>query len=137
MQKTVKCGTLKNISVAGRNFTIAIPFEVVDSAFIGKPEQDSVTEHHQLVVSIGDIRQDTWNLPGPDLMKVLFEFGRRYVENLIRAGALPVGNAVTMPMITTATHREDACPFNPAQIQDPSGMTFTVEVDKAPIGFRQ
>lgn len=135
--KTITFGQLKNITILGKNFTISVPFEVIDSSLIGQPEQESSSERHLLIVSMGDMRQHSWGFDsgGPSLKKVLFELGRRYVEGLIKSSTLPREYKIVMPTITVATHPAEKCPFTPSRIKEPTEAAFEVEVEKPKIGF--
>jgi len=114
----------------------AFPFDVVDSEIVGKPEQASKTESHRLIVSIGKLRLAEWGIRTGDLEKVLFEFGRRYVVELIKTNALPAQNTIQMPIITVATHPETKCPFDASRIREPEGAESEVEIEPSRIGFK-
>jgi hypothetical protein len=136
MLKTITFGEIQNITVPGsQNVTISISFAVVDSSLLGQPEQDSSSKHHRLIVSISDVRQHTWSFGVKDLVKVLFEYGKRHIANLIKTGSLPHENTITMPMITSATH-PDECPLDPLRISDPDKAGFEVEMERPKIGFK-
>jgi hypothetical protein len=113
----------------------SFPFSVVDSALIGAPEQRSQTHQHRVIVAISRTRRVGWHLSDASLSKILFEFGRRYIATLIQSNTLPKANTIKCPIISTASHPESECPFDPDAIPSPIGHTFTVERAKPRIGF--
>lgn len=113
----------------------SFPFAMIDSAFIGRPEQRSQTRECRLIVGIWGSRLAPWRIADADLPKILFEFGRRHIVRLIETGNLPSDSTIRGPMISTASHPDLSCPFDPALIDEPNGYFMEVEIPKPPIGF--
>ena len=111
------------------------PFTIVDSDYTGAPEQRSQTHEHRFIIAASRTRLAGWHISESDLPKVLFEFGKRYVISLVQSNALTAEHTIRCPMISTASHPESECPFDPAAIPSPVGHTITVERAKPKIGF--
>lgn len=113
----------------------SFPFTIVDSAFIGTPEQTAGTKHRRLWVTVYP-RNTPWprsRLSEPNLIKVLFHYGMHYISEAIQAGTLPTENTIHMPMIDTANSPN--CPLTDLNnIPPPTGHTFQVEQERR-IGF--
>jgi hypothetical protein len=120
-------------AVMAGSLQFAFPFTVVDEDLIGKPEERSVTRQHCVVVRICDVRVITWSLPQPDMVKVLFEIGSRYVAEKVKTNSLPDQTEIVMPMIGLSY--PEKCPFGPAAIQRPTGAVVIVEVERRKMGF--
>jgi hypothetical protein len=112
----------------------SFPFSIVDSALIGAPEQRSQTHHHRLIVKVSRNRVVGWGISDVDLPKILFEFGKRRITELVQSNSLPEAEAIRL-MINTSSHPEPECPFDASAIPSPNGHTFKVERAKGRIGF--
>jgi hypothetical protein len=88
-----------------------------------------------VIVAISRTRRVGWRISDADLLKILFEFGKRYIETLIKSNELPEAETIKSPMITNDSHPGSECPFEPALIPSPIGYILTVEHAKASIGF--
>lgn len=111
------------------------PFTIVDSAFIGAPEERSETHEHRFLIAISRSRLVGWRISETDLPLILFEFGRRHIVSLIESHALPEDYIIHCPMISTTSHPESECRFDPSGIPSPIGLTIEVEQPMPPIGF--
>lgn len=98
---------------------------VVDSAFIGKPREKSKTSQHQIKVGITDDLRRKWHLNEADIVKVLFERLREYVEEKVRDNVL-----LPKDELVLATDSEERyCPYDLARLPDPNnGCSFEVSV---------
>jgi hypothetical protein len=141
--KIIRFGEAQNVTNPGDDgVRFSFPFTVIDSCFLGAPEEEKETEHHRVNVFILDSRKQTWGFksrranddpPEPELMKVLFELGKRHVIELVKTGTLPKQNTILLT-ISHASHPGDL-PFNPNAIVGPPGEPIEVEV-KREMGFR-
>ena len=113
----------------------SFPFTILDSALIGTPEQKSQTHEHRVIVPISRTRRAGWPLSDLALIRVLFEYGRRHVSDIVRSSGLPPDYTLRFPTITPDSHPEMPCPFAPEAIPSPVGFTMTVEQLKPRIGF--
>jgi hypothetical protein len=112
-----------------RSFLFA--FLMLDAGLVGAPEQAQQTTEHRLIVTVANNRLPAWHLTEPELVKVLFEIGRRAVVEKVKAGSLAREERV---MVHTASHPK-ICPFDPSRIPEPDGAVFEVEEEKR-IGFK-
>jgi hypothetical protein len=113
----------------------SFPFTVVDSALIGAPEQASQTKNHRIIVAISRSRLAGWQLSDANVLKVLFEYGKRHVTALFESNVWPKDFTIRYSAITTASHPESVCPFDLTVIAEPAGLSITVERTKPRIGF--
>jgi hypothetical protein len=104
-------------------------FSVVDSSLIGQPEERSGTLYGRLFVGITIELNLNWRLKDEELLKVLFEYGKRHVIQKIKDGTLSDREEL---LLTTSNSPED-CPFDPSRIPHPSGAKFEVEVGEEKI----
>lgn len=111
------------------------PFTLVDSSLIGRPEEQSQTQERRFISGIFRSRRAGWHISDADLPKILFEFGRRHLVSLIESHQLPTDDTIRCPLLSFDSHPESACPFDPAAIQSPTGLTIEVEQPKPPMGF--
>lgn len=111
------------------------PFTMIDSAFIGTPEETSHTSHRNVCVTASP-ENSPWprsHLSESDLISALFYYGMRHITDLIRTNALPSENPIQMPMIHTGNAPD--CPLTDlSNIPSPSGWTFQVEQERT-MGF--
>src|SRR2546422_8135064 len=137
MKFTLSFSEPENVTNPGQDgVQYAYPFKIVDSAFIGAPEECFRTREQRFIIGICRTRRVGWKrVSDADLPKILFEFGRRHIASLIAAHSLPSDYTIRCPMITTASHPDTQCPFDPAVIPSPSGLTIEIEQPKPPIGF--
>ena len=104
------------------------PFTIVNTAFIGMPEEIFKTEDHRIFVPISRFRLAGWDLNGEDLVRVLFEYGKRHVIDCVKSDELPATEFdIRYPEITPETHPQMPCPFNPKVIRLPDGLPLLVE----------
>lgn len=111
------------------------PFTMIDSELIGTPEQRSLTQERRFIIRISRSRLTPWRIAPANLPRILFEFGRRHIAGLIESRELPDGYTIRCPMVSTASHPDSSCPFDPALIPEPAGFTMEVEQRKPPMGF--
>src|SRR2546429_651113 len=81
------------------------------------PEEKSQTQDRRIIVSISRSRLAAWRLPKEDLIRVLFEYGKRHVAELVKTNQLATGYTIRFPTITTASHADSTCPFDAALIE--------------------
>lgn len=105
-------------------FEYEFPFTVVDSSLIGAPEEESKTEIHTIKVSITRTLASMWKLSQQDLVKVLFEYGKRHIVEKLKDGTLSDTEEL---WLSTSSHPKK-CPFNPARISNPSQASIIVSI---------
>ncbi|MGH9364207.1 MAG: hypothetical protein ACRD1B_02940 [Thermoanaerobaculia bacterium] len=111
--------------------TYRFPFRAVDSELVGSPEEARVTARHRLTVQAVRSRTDGWRLSDSDLVKELFEIGRRELLERATRGPLQAEEKV---IVNSKTHGSTP-PFDPARIPEPNGFTVTAEPAPRRIGF--
>jgi len=104
-------------------------FNVVDSSLIGAPEEKSETRDYFLKVGISETLAACWQLSDPDLFKVLFEYGKRYVIQKIKDGTL--ADEEELWLFTTS--HPTTCPFDPSRIELKEKVSFEVEIPEKPL----
>lgn len=98
---------------------------VVDSAFVGKPREKSKTSQHRIKAGITDALRARWYLSETDIVKVLFERVREYVEEKVRDNALLPKDE----LVLGTDDEERYCPYDLSRIPDPNnGYVFDVSV---------
>ncbi len=112
------------------NFTEYIyPFSVIDSSLIGSPEEKSKTDYHEIKVGMSRDLQSCWDLKKSDLVKVLFEFGKRHVIQKLKDGTLSEKEELSLHTGNT----EKTCPFDISRIPNPNRATFKVQLGEEKI----
>jgi hypothetical protein len=132
-RKTLRFRSPKDLDPRGshRGRKIRFPFSIVDSDLVDSPEEEQKTTQHELDVDISDMRRASWNLNDDDLVKVLFEIGKKELKERLTQGDIPDQVSV---VVSTTTHSVK-CPYNPGRIVDPDGAVIEIEIPSR-IGFR-
>ena len=99
-------------------------FSVVDSSLVCQPEEISETLRGKFVVGITRELNYNWRLNDEDLVKVLFEFGKRHIIQKIKDRTL----AESEELLLTTSNSSDNCPVDPSRIPNPNGARFEVEI---------
>ena len=133
---TITFGEPENVTNPGQDgVEYSFPFTIIDTALIGTPEQKSQTHEHRIIVPISRTRRAGWHLSDSALVAILFEFGRRHLADIVRSHGIPSDYTLRFPTISTASHPDIPCPFDPEAIPTPTGFTMTVEQQRPRIGF--
>lgn len=101
-------------------------FYVVDSSFVGGPEEISQASNHRIKVGITFELQFGWGLyeaSQEDVNKVLFYYAKKYIEEKVRAGTLQEFEDLCL---STVDHKESRCPLDISRIPNPEKHTFEV-----------
>jgi len=106
-------------------------FTVIDSSLIGEPEEFSKTFRSKIIVGITLELNRNWQLKDKDneLIKVLFEYGKRHVIQKLKDGTLSEREEI---FLTTSNSPEN-CPFDPSRIINPRDVKFEVDISKEKI----
>jgi hypothetical protein len=107
----------------------SFPFRMVDSNFVGAPEEMTRSTQHTLIVSVSGTLESCWQLSTQLLIRILFEYGQRHVKQKILDGALSQFEELFLHTGNTET----SCPFDPNRIEDPSGATLEIENTGKPL----
>ena len=104
------------------------PFTVVDYELLGKPEELSKTTHHTIHVGISGSLIADWNYSDDELVKVLFEFGKRHISEKIKDRILTERESIELNSTNTQTEQ----PFIPSRIKNSIGANVLINLpDKA------
>lgn len=106
-------------------------FSMITADLVGSSEEEQATTKHRLLVTITNNRLPAWRLTDLQLVRVLFEIGRRAVEEKVRACTLTRETSV---IVSTRSHPHD-CPFDPSRIAEPDGAVCEVDEERR-MGFR-
>ncbi|MBL7177419.1 MAG: hypothetical protein ISS66_16470 [Desulfobacteraceae bacterium] len=87
-------------------------YSFVDSDLLDKPEEESQTQDGYIIVGISGTLTSMWGLSRDDLRKVLFEYGKRHIGDMISEVSM---GARTELQLTTANSPKK-CPFDPKRI---------------------
>jgi hypothetical protein len=115
----------------GRIFGFHVTY--VPSEYFGGAEEEQKTEKHRIAVSIHGTTAAIWNLSEEHLVRVLFEFARKFLKDALSRSAQFATYAVEGPAISTATHRGN-CPYNPERLARPEEFIEEVIIEKR-MGF--
>jgi len=131
MQKTVVFHMVARLksSLVTDDTEYGFRFYVVDSSLVGEPEEVASASHHKIKVSIAYEVLINWRLSKAgeeDLIKVLFHYGRRYVEERIKNGTLREYEELRLSM---KDHPEGYCPLDLSRIPNPVGFVLKIDVD--------
>jgi hypothetical protein len=102
-------------------------YDLVDSTFVGMPEEQNRTSHFDIKVGGTRSLLACWGLNEADLIKVLFEYGKRHIVQKLKDGTLSDEEEL---LLSTST-AEVPCPFDPSRIQSPTGTTIEVDMGGA------
>jgi len=130
MTKTLTFSEIKNITSPSKHaFEYRLYFSLVDNDKIGKPEEEFETQEIEIDVEISETKAAIWNLNSPrteiDLIKVLFEYGKRELIEKIKDSTVENNNSLR---IYTNTHTEPECPFNPDKIVINKGDKYEITI---------
>lgn len=106
------------------------PFDVVDASLVGEPEERASATKHKIKVRITYELLYNWRMNDASedkVVKVLFHFATRRVEEKIKEGTLTDYEEL---LLSTKEHREGQCPLDISRIPDPVGFTTDIEVDE-------
>jgi hypothetical protein len=107
-------------------FELSFPFRLVDSDLIGKPEEESKSTYHQISVVVTGSLVSSWNFTDDQLLRVMYEYGKRHVVEKIREGTLSEFEEIDLH----TRNVELPCPFDPDRIENPIDSVVKVETDE-------
>lgn len=131
MNKILRYNQYKEIILPlERIFVFRYCFSLIEESKIDTPEEENETEEINIDVEISWIKAASWNLLcgssyHPDLIKILFEYGKRELIEKIKDLTIEKNNTLR---IYTNTHTEETCPFNPEIIKMNEGQEFLISV---------
>ena len=108
------------------------PYTIVRSDLVGAPEEKSSSLRYNLKLGISRTLASCWDLQPDDLIKVLFEYGKRYIVELLKGNALSLDQEL---WLTTENYPTE-CPFDPVRISAPSGAAVEVDTGDKSLAIR-
>ena len=115
MQKTLFFD-LPGRNITGRDMTeLFFPFRLVDDALIGSPEEMNRSSNHLIKVGVSGSLSACWDLTDDQLLRVMFEYGKRHVIQKVKDGTL--GDEEELELNTY--NAECPCPFDPSRLENP------------------
>ena len=124
--KSVSFRNPQHVPITSDATLYEFPFSVVDSSLAGAPEEETETQQHVVNVKISSTLASCWGLSKQDLVKVLFEYGKRHIDDKLKDGTL---GDIEELSLNTHSH-PTKCPFNPSKISDPNQATINVEISE-------
>jgi len=124
---TLRFGKSQDITGGDYYRVYRFPFTLVDTELIDSPEEMRSMSNHRVVVKITSTRRAAWEVSDSGLRKVLFEIGRRHVQEKVSRNELSSEEEITA--------NDPAVPFDPSRIDEPDGAVVTVERKSRRIGF--
>lgn len=106
-----------------------IIFKSVDAKFIGTPEEEARTQSHVLLIGVTGTLATCWRVALEDYPRVLFEYGKRYLQDKVLDGVL----AEIEELLLSTGDTEYPCPFDPQKIDDPDGYILDILETEHPI----
>lgn len=122
--KKVRFGNPNRLPTTRDAVEYQFSFTTVESSLIGAPEEKSETKQHIVKVSITGTLAACWGLSQPDLVKVLFEYGKRHIAEKLKDGTLSDKEEL---WLSTSSH-PSKCPFDPLRISDPIQGSINVSI---------
>jgi hypothetical protein len=123
MKYTIRFAEPYKISSFKHTIDMIFPYTVVRSDLINAPEEISSTKSFNLKIRISGLLALSWNLQPNDLVKVLFEYGKRSIVQRVKDDML----TPEQELLLTSENYPPSCPFDPDRISTPSGATIEVD----------
>lgn len=123
MQKTLTFDKPSPLRTSRDAAEYVFPFRVVTTSSIGTPEERSQTSQHKIRMGISGTLYSCWKLRDSDLIKVLFEYGKRHIIQKSKDGAL---SKIEELMLHTR-NADTPCPFESSRIPEPEGASYKVD----------
>jgi len=139
-KKTIVFKEPTQLPSSERSIVWVFPFDVVDTDLLGQPEQWSHTSLHSITITVTIELASSWRLFHPlpstndereiqkiysdhqDLMKILFWYGKRNIENKLKAGTLQPKEQ----LLLSTDSPEISDRLDPSRVPEPNGFTFEV-----------
>lgn len=106
----------------GYNF----PFSLIDKVLVGSPEEEANTEYHDINVSVSYVLMTCWKIKGDDLLKVMFEYGKRKIIQHVKNGTLEECD----DLFLTSDNTENRLEFDVKRIKNPVDVSIEIDIPK-------
>ena len=108
---------------------LAFPLSYVSGEFAGAPEEKKETKEIRIDVPIDGTTLAVWKLSEEELVRVLFEFARRFLKDALAKNTSFAAHVVQAPLVSV--HKTPgSCPFDPVRVPSPDGFSEQVEIRK-------
>jgi hypothetical protein len=128
-KKTIRFERPIKLPITRDAIEVWFSYKIIDSSIIGSPEEKSKTEDYNLTIGASRTLTSCWALDDPELIKVLFEFGKRYIVQKLKDKTLLSNEELDFTTANTQTE----LPFDPKKIDEPIGATYEIEVPEKSI----
>lgn len=112
----------------GRDMSfILYHYSLIDSRFIGRPEEKSKQQLMKIKVGVSGPLEASWinnGLSSSNLHKILFEYGKRFVIEKLKDGTLKAFEELEL----LTTNVPIPCEFEPIRIHDPINFIEEVKI---------
>jgi len=129
----IQFGPYKQLPTYRDGLDFVFHFTTVDSKYVGAPEEFRMTESHQLVVGISGTLEAMWGLQHSQLIKTLFELGKRHIIEKVKDGTLASKEELQL----ASSNAPKDPPFDTNRIPDPQGFEVIVPMEKPNLSDNQ
>lgn len=127
----IRFGTPFDATPPGQGGIIVITYPFTFTARPADLGYDKASDH-QASVQISRSLHDLWGYKPEELLKVLFKYAWKEIQNRLGTGGLAEDIRIELHTGNTPTQR----PFDPAKMPEPAGGEFRIDLlQKKPIGF--
>jgi hypothetical protein len=118
--------------VTGLRKEYAVEYSIVDTRFVGEPDEASLTKTGRIVVGISSTLESKWGLDTETLERVLFEYAKRHIKGKVFDNTLSTYEEIQL----TSLNAPDECPFDPTLIEMSFGSEYTFPVSDRSVAER-
>lgn len=122
----IKFGDYRQLPITRDGLDFLFSFTIVDSQYVGSPEEFRKVEHCHLLVGISGTLDTMWGLQGLPLVKTLFELGKRHLVEKVKDGTVSSRTELQL----ASSNAPKKAPFDTARIPDPKGVEVFVPMEK-------
>lgn len=112
-------------------FEVSYAYQLIEEKYFNQPEQDFYIRNYRLKVGITGRMDAAWRAKDENfnLMKVLFEFGKRHVIQKLKDQTLQENEE----LIISSTTYPDKCPFDSSKLDYPNDKWIEIKLENKPI----
>lgn len=129
----VKFGKYSQLATHRDGLDFLFHFTTVESKYVGLPEEFRMTEPHHLIVGLSGTLHAIWGLDHPQLVKTLFELGKRHLIEKIKDGTLAQKEELQLG----TSNAPNEPPFDTTRIPEPQGFEVIVPMEKPNLSHNQ
>jgi hypothetical protein len=121
----VTFGKYTQLAITRDGIDFLFNFVTIDDKYIGKPEEFRMAREHHIIVGISGTLATMWGLQQSELVKTLFEFGKRHIIEKIKDGTLTQKEELQL----ATSNAPNKSPFDTSRIPDPQGFEVVVPME--------